>query len=47
MNVKSITIKDRCIYWDTGVRLEVAGVTTSKAQVLVAPNSGTTIIGRD
>ena len=29
------------------VRLEVAGVTVSKARVLVAPNSGKSIIGRD
>ena len=29
------------------VRLEVAGVTVSKARVLVAPNSGMSIIGRD
>ena len=28
------------------VRLEVAGVTVSKARVLVAPNSGKSIIGR-
>ena len=29
------------------VRLEVAGVTVSKARVLVAPNSGKSIVGRD
>ena len=29
------------------VRLEVAGVTVSKAKVLVAPNSGKSIVGRD
>ena len=29
------------------VRLEVAGVTVSKASVLVAPNSGKSIVGRD
>ena len=29
------------------VRLEVAGVTISKARVLVAPNSGKSIVGRD
>ena len=29
------------------VRLEVAGVTVSKARVLVAPNYGKSIIGRD
>ena len=29
------------------VRLEVAGVTVSKARVLIAPNSGKSIVGRD
>ena len=29
------------------VRLEVEGVTVSKARVLVAPNSGKSIVGRD
>ena len=29
------------------MRLEVAGVTVSKAKVLVAPNSGESIVGRD
>ena len=29
------------------VRLEVAGVTVSKARVLIAPNSGKSILGRD
>ena len=29
------------------VRLEVAGVTVSKARVLVAPNSGKSIVGSD
>ena len=29
------------------VRLEVAGVTVSNARVLVAPNSGQSIVGRD
>ena len=29
------------------VRLEVAGVTVSKARVLVAPNCGKSIVGRD
>ena len=29
------------------VRLEVAGVTLSKARVLVAPKSGKSILGRD
>ena len=29
------------------VRLEVAGVTVSKVRVLVAPNSGKSIVGRD
>ena len=29
------------------VRLEIAGVTVPKARVLVAPNSGKTIVGRD
>ena len=29
------------------VRLEVAGVTVSKARDLVAPNSGKSIVGRD
>ena len=29
------------------VRLEVAGVTVSKARVLVAPNSGKSLVGRD
>ena len=29
------------------VRLEVAGVTVRKARVLVAPNSGQSIVGRD
>ena len=29
------------------VRLEVAGVTVSNARVLVAPNSGKSIVGRD
>ena len=47
MGPRKVVIRDMIAGERYVVRLEVAGVTVSKARVLVAPNSGKSIEGRD